>query len=81
MSGANPEMDDVASGASGSGQLRVEPGARWPKRASVASDFGHRPRVAEAVPPYIALMLGGTVWVGVPELPRLFLTGTEPATR
>jgi len=31
VSGANPEMADVASGASGSGQLRVEPGARWPK--------------------------------------------------
>ena len=40
-----------------------------------------RPRVAEAVPPYLALKLGGTVWVGVPELPRLFLTGAEPATR
>jgi hypothetical protein len=24
-------MADVASGASGSGQLRVKPGARWPK--------------------------------------------------
>jgi len=31
VSGANPEMADVASGASDSGQLRVEPGARWPK--------------------------------------------------
>ena len=30
VSGANPEMADVASAASDSGQLRVEPGARWP---------------------------------------------------
>jgi|SRR5690554_1297160 len=43
------------------------------KRASVASDFGHRPRVAEAIPPYLALKLGGMVWVEAPELPR-FIT-------
>src|SRR5690554_4356464 len=43
------------------------------KRASVASDFGHRPRVAEAVPPYLALKLGGTVWVGAPEPPRFII--------
>src|SRR5690554_203254 len=37
-------MADVASGASGSGQLRVEPGARWPKeraqRAILAIVYG-----------------------------------------
>jgi hypothetical protein len=36
----------------------------WPKSG------GYRSRVAEAVPPYLALKLGGTVWVEVPELPK-----------
>src|SRR5690554_8216940 len=48
------------------------------KRASAASDFGHRPRVAEVRPAYIALMLGGRIWVGVPELPR-FITNRHEA--
>ena len=49
--------------------------------ATFAWSFVSRPRVAEAVPPYLALKLGGTVWVGAPELPKFSLTGAEPATR
>jgi hypothetical protein len=50
--------------------------------AQIRRYFEERPRVAEAVPPYLALKLGGRVWVGVAGTTQIFLlTGTEPATR
>jgi hypothetical protein len=47
----------------------------------MAASVRYHPRVAEAVPPYIALMLGETVWVEAPELPDSSQTGAEPTTR